>query len=133
MKGSHLMQKPRPAGYNLPKLVNLAVLLLLSRAGAEGIHGYQIKKLLSELPLTKRRPPDISGVYRALQRLETQGFLVSEAGEKVAGPERRLFKITPAGLVHLQEWVEALEEWHYEIHRLVLEARAAGIVNTVLD
>jgi DNA-binding PadR family transcriptional regulator len=127
------MRESRPAGYNLPKLLNLAVLLILSRAGEEGMHGYQIKKLLSELPLTKRRPPDISGVYRALRGLEAQGFLASEAGEKVTGPERRVFRITPAGVVHFKEWVEALEEWHYEIHSLVLEAMNAGIVSTVLE
>ena len=127
------MRKSRPAGYNLPKLLNLAVLLVISRAGEGGIHGYQTKKLLSELPLTKRRPPDISGVYRTLQRLENQGFLISEAGERVGGPDRRLFRITSAGMVHFKEWVEALEEWHYEIHRLVLEARTAGIIDTVLE
>jgi PadR family transcriptional regulator PadR len=124
---------PKPAGYNLPKLFNLAALVVLSRAGEEGVYGYQLKKLLLELPLTRRHPLDISGVYRTLKRLEKQGFLTSKVEGRPGGPERRIFKISPAGNIYLQEWIEVLEGWHYEIHRSIEAARDAGLTDIVLE
>ena len=126
------MTRPKPPVCNLPKLLNFATLIILAGAGKEGLYGYQLKKLLLELPLTRRNPPDISGVYRTLKRLEKKGFLTSKVGEKIKGPKRRIFQITPAGNIFLQEWIEVLEGWHYAIHRSIEAARDAGLTDIVL-
>jgi DNA-binding PadR family transcriptional regulator len=127
------MTPPKPATITLPKLLSFAALMNLARAGEEGVYGYQLKKLLLELPLTRRNPPDISGVYRTLKRLEKKGFLTSKVGERIKGPERRIFQITPAGNIYLQEWIQALEEWHYEIHSLMEAARDTGLTDIILE
>jgi DNA-binding PadR family transcriptional regulator len=126
------MTLPKPAGYNLPKLLNFATLMILARAGEEGVYGYQLKKLLLELSLTRRQPPDISGVNRTLKRMEKQGIITSKVGERIKGPERRIFQISLAGNIYLQEWIKVLEGWHYEIHRSIEAARDAGLTDIVL-
>jgi DNA-binding PadR family transcriptional regulator len=127
------MTPVRPTGYTLPRLVLPAALLIINGAGEAGIYGYQLKKQLLELPLTRRWPPDITGIYRVLRRLETQGFLASEVKPPEAGPARRVFRLTPAGTKYLQEWIEALEAWHFEVHRFMEAARSAGVTDIVLE
>jgi DNA-binding PadR family transcriptional regulator len=108
--GESRKEVPRPAGYTLPRLVTPAVLLLVNAAGEEGIYGYHLKKQFRDFPFTRVRPPDITGVYRVLRRLEAQGYLISEVKPPIKGPERKIFRITPEGKKYLQEWIKALED-----------------------
>jgi len=123
---------PRPPGYGLPRLVTPAVLLLINEAGEEGIYGYQLKKQFQDFPLTRLRSPDLTGIYRVLRRLESQGYLTSEIKPPLRGPGRKIFKITPEGKNYLQDWIKALEEYHFEIHQFMKAALAAKVTDIVL-
>jgi DNA-binding PadR family transcriptional regulator len=43
-------------------------------------------------------------IYSTLSRLEKQGLVVEEGVEQDGGPEKRIYSLTKAGLVELQEW-----------------------------
>lgn len=53
---------------------------------------------------------DSAAVYRVLRALEREGEVRSRWKEPVAGPARRVYEITPAGLDRLEQWADALEE-----------------------
>jgi DNA-binding PadR family transcriptional regulator len=112
--------------------VTPAALLLINAAGVEGIYGYHLKKQFRDFPLTRVRPPDITGIYRILRRLEAQGYLTSEVKPPLRGPERKIFRITPEGKKYLQDWIKALEEYHFEIHQFMQAALTAGVTDIVL-
>jgi PadR family transcriptional regulator PadR len=58
-------------------------------------------------------------LYPILTRLEQEGMLTSSWGQGEAGPGRKFFAITPAGLVALEERVE---DW------MTFTARATALV-----
>lgn len=83
-----------------PKNYLLAWLLVLLK-GSE-LHGYEIVKTLRDRFDVAADP---GTVYRALRGLEHSGCIASWWDEKELGPNRRMYRLTPAG-------VDALAEWH---------------------
>ena len=61
---------------------------------------------------------DPSLVYRVLRELEMVDFVTSEWDSNSLGPQRRVYKITPEGENHLDEWMKDLRRTRKEIEAL---------------
>ena len=80
------------------------VLLLLREAPA---HGYELLERLRPLGFPASDP---GGLYRALRSLEDEGLVHSAWERSEAGPDRRIYELTRAGIEHLHERAKELEE-----------------------
>ena len=77
------------------------LLLLLSRRSG---HGYDLQRRLERLGVVT----ESGAMYRALRRLESDGFAESTWAKSVAGPRRRSYKITNDGRRELDQLVGAI-------------------------
>ena len=91
------------------------LLFLLQRGEA---HGYSLLNGLDEFGFSRERL-DPSLIYRALRDLETRGWVDSRWGAESQGPQRRVYRILPAGRQHLTEWITDLRQTREEIDRLL--------------
>ena len=80
-----------------------AWLLLLLRDGAS--YGYELRRALAEREM--RLDPAV--MYRSLREMESAGFIASRWVASGAGPKRRVYDLTPAGLEELARIVATIE------------------------
>jgi len=85
-----------------PRELLTAWLLLL--LGREASHGYELRRLLEANGLVT----DPAAMYRVLRKLEGEGRAASFWGKSVAGPRRRLYRLTDKGLSDLDALVAAI-------------------------
>jgi poly-beta-hydroxybutyrate-responsive repressor len=85
-------------------------LLLLLRERAD--HGYDLVVRLAPLGLGEE---ESASVYRALRELERERLVRSSWQPSTAGPLRRTYELTAAGLADLASWVRALEQTRGEL------------------
>ena len=78
------------------------ILLLLRESPA---HGYDLLERLQPLGFARNDP---GGLYRALRRLERDGFVRSVWEASDAGPDRRIYELTRAGVEELHRRAKAL-------------------------
>ena len=78
-------------------------LLLLLRE--QPAHGYELLERLTAFGFDRSDP---GGLYRALRRLEGEGLVRSSWEPSVAGPDRRTYELTRAGMEHLHDQAKAL-------------------------
>lgn len=90
----------------MPKNFMLAWLLVMLHSS--DLHGYEIMKTLRERFDVNTDP---STLYRALRRLERDGYISSWWDSRECGPARRIYQITAAGHATLSLWNEALEQY----------------------
>jgi len=81
--------------------VPLTLLGLLERGPS---HGYDLKRDYDAY-FGRGRPLRYSQVYATLSRLARDGKAVAGPTEQGAGPERRRYAITEAGLADVEEWL----------------------------
>ena len=105
---------------NLYRFCEPIVLLTLARLGEA--HGYQIVSEAEQLAVT-HAGVDSGAVYRALRRLEANGYVTSSWDTTGSGPARRLCKLTPSGYEHLAEWVDVMGEVASSLGSLVKASR----------
>jgi poly-beta-hydroxybutyrate-responsive repressor len=86
-------------------------LLLLLRERSD--HGYDLVNRLRELRVVDG---DAGAVYRALRSLERHELVRSTWHTSDAGPARRTYQVTPAGLVDLDRQATLLEATHQTLH-----------------
>ena len=91
------------SGANLPRYLYPAVLAILSDAPC---HGYVVLKALSGSRFFRWNPPDQTGVYRTLGKMENEGLLQS-VHEKGEG-QKKVYAITEKGRCCLMEWIRTL-------------------------
>jgi len=103
-------------GRSLPKLVRPAALSVLAKGAS---HGYAIIEEMKRLALCGDRPPDHTGVYRALQAMETEGLIASDWEHPPSGPAKRSYKLTPKGRTCLKKWKGTLEDYRRTIDMLL--------------
>lgn len=91
----------KPAQLIQPSLL----LCLLERPS----YGYELIEQLSHFKF-HFGIPDSGTIYRNLRRLEKENYVESswQAGE--TGPAKRVYTITPQGVLLLKEWINTLEE-----------------------
>jgi DNA-binding PadR family transcriptional regulator len=69
-------------------------------------HGYELKHRYDE-HFHAGRPLPFGQVYATLARLHRDGLVDIAAVENGAGPDRKLYVITPAGVSELEDWLDA--------------------------
>jgi PadR family transcriptional regulator PadR len=101
---------------------------LLASLAAQATHGYDLKKTIESLS-GGFLVVDPGGLYRALRRLEEDGFVESAWASGDFGPQRREYKLTSAGAELLEEWVLHLRQRRDVIGSLIeaLEKARAGV------
>jgi poly-beta-hydroxybutyrate-responsive repressor len=85
-------------------------LLLLLRERSD--HGYDLVVRLAPLGLGEG---EAASVYRALRELEREQLVRSRWQPSTAGPLRRTYELTTAGVAALASWVRALEQTRAEL------------------
>lgn len=108
-----------PAGPRPGRELQAAWVLLLLERGAS--YGYELRFELAALEL-RIDPPTL---YRLLRRLEHDGWLQSRWINPIAGPRRRLYRVTPMGRRNLDE-LAALITRIRDTHGAFLRAYAAA-------
>lgn len=94
--------------------------LLAALAEQKAAHGYDLRGALAELTGGFMRV-DPASVYRALRRLEQDGFVTSTWKDGEHGPQRREYELTAEGCRHLLSWRRHLET-RERAFRAVIEA-----------
>jgi PadR family transcriptional regulator PadR len=89
----------------LPKNFLRPCLLLLLRE--QPAHGYE---LLERLRAFGFRGADPGGLYRTLRKLEDEGLVRSAWHQSDAGPQRRIYELSRAGMEELHRKAKALAE-----------------------
>lgn len=110
-------------GYNLDKLVQPNILILLAR---QDLHGYRLIQELEERGLLFGNKADKTGIYRTLKTLEGRGLLLSTWDVQGAGAAKKIYRITDAGRECLTNWVSTLEQYKAEIENIIEEAKQIG-------
>lgn len=82
------------------------LLLLLAESPA---HGYDLVTRLEPLGLPAA---DLSSHYRMLRAMERDGLIASHWEQSATGPDRRLYRLTPAGVSDLHDWGRILGSGH---------------------
>ncbi|UCE60541.1 MAG: helix-turn-helix transcriptional regulator [Phycisphaerales bacterium] len=111
------------SGKSLARLLRPAIMGTLAKGGA---HGYELAQRLREMKMFAGDLPDHAGLYRALNHMEQEGYLVSRWDTEHAGPARKIFKLTSAGRACLAQWRETLRGYRQgldELLRLLGRAR----------
>ena len=92
-----------PAESPLPRNFLRPCLLLLLRERSS--HGYDLLERLRTLGFAG---DDAGGLYRALRRLEQDGFVASVWEPSSSGPDRRAYRLTRAGTEELHRRAKQL-------------------------
>jgi len=89
-----------------PHFVNLLGSAILQRLTRRPMSGYDLKKLFTT-PVGYGWHAWDTQIYRELKRLEQAGLVRGEAQEGRAGPQRRVYSVTPAGQLALANWLQS--------------------------
>ncbi len=98
---------------------------LLSR---EELSGYDLKRWM-ERPLGHFWSAKHSQIYPELARLEGEGFVTHRVVEQIGKPDKKVYRITPAGLKALGEWVVRLPESRPVRDELTLKAYSVWLAD----
>jgi PadR family transcriptional regulator PadR len=106
---------------NLSRFVEPVVLLLLKKKGRS--YGYDLAGDLRDHALTDAEI-ERAALYRTLRQLEMNGNVSSE-WEAGGGPARRVYRLTPNGERHLEEWASVLDHVSKSMARFVQDTRGS--------
>jgi len=119
---------------NLYRFVEPVLLFLLKEKGRS--YGYELASTLREYALTDAEI-EVAALYRTLRQLEANECVTSEWDVDHGGPARRVYRLTPRGEEHLDEWVTVLDHMSKSMSRLVRAVRGksmkAGAPNPELE
>jgi DNA-binding PadR family transcriptional regulator len=101
----------------LYKLTQPAILVVLAKGP---LHGYRLAKRIGQMRMFDRQQPDVSGIYRFLKVMESQGLVVASWSVGERGPAKKSYRLTRAGEQCLKRWIQTLED-----HRRSLNACCA--------
>ena len=105
----------------LYRFVEPILLYLLKKRGQA--YGYELIGELNEHALTDSTI-ERGAVYRTLRTLELNGNVVSDWDVSGTGPARRKYRLTPCGEIHLEEWVEVLDNLSHSMANFIKEVAA---------
>lgn len=106
-----------PAEPKLPGEMLMANLLALLR-GWSG-YGYELAQRLEDAGFARQNS---GSLYRTLRQMEGLGLISSFWDTSAAGPARRMYSLTKAGQLFLDNWISALD-----FHRRVLDLYLGGM------
>ena len=98
-------------------------IMILQSLRLQPMHGYALVKHI------KRVSDDLlqveeGSLYPALQRMLREGLLESEAGTSAKGRPTRIYRVTEAGIRHLERQVSSFEKMFAGITRVLAVAKA---------
>ncbi len=98
-------------------------LMILQSLRLRPMHGYALAKHIKQVSDDLLKIEEGS-LYPALQRLLREGLLESEAGISAKGRPTRIYRVTDAGLRHLEQEVSSFEKMFAGITRVLAVAKA---------
>ncbi|MGA2729800.1 MAG: PadR family transcriptional regulator [Terracidiphilus sp.] len=98
-------------------------LMILQSLRFRPMHGYALVKHIKQVSGDLLQVEEGS-LYPALQRLLREGLLESEAGTSAKGRPTRIYRVTAAGLRHLEQEVSSFEKMFAGITRVLAVAKA---------
>lgn len=101
---------------NLYRFVEPVVLLLLKQKGQS--YGYDLSTEIADYALTDAEI-ERAALYRTLRNLEKNGNVTSAWDTDDSGPARRVYRLTPQGEAHLNEWAVVLAHMAKSMSRFV--------------
>ena len=109
------------SGKSLDRMLRPAVLTVLCDQ-TQGLHGYAIEKELQVFRFFQHQPPDYTGLYRLLKRMEIEGLLSSTKKDSQAGPSKRIYRLTDRAKECLSHWLDSLIEYQEMLDDLLRRA-----------
>jgi PadR family transcriptional regulator, regulatory protein PadR len=82
--------------------------ILLALHRQDGLHGYELTKIVKGYMDELGVGLNITGLYRHLNHLEKRGMLVSEWDTRNRGPAKRNYYLTEDGRKCLWRWIQTL-------------------------
>jgi PadR family transcriptional regulator PadR len=98
-------------------------MLILQSIRVKPMHGYALVKHIKAVSDNLLQVEEGS-LYPALQRMLKEGWVDSEVGVSAKGRPTRIYRLTDAGLRHLEEEVSSFEKMFDGITRVLAVARA---------
>ena len=98
-------------------------LMILQSLRLRPMHGYALVKHIKQVSENLLEVEEGS-LYPALQRMLREGWLDSEAGTSAKGRPTRIYRVTAAGLRHLEHEVSSFEKMFAGITRVLAAAQA---------
>lgn len=99
--------------------------ILLTLYDHEGIHGYELKKVIKGYMEDLGISINITGLYRHLRLMEKRGVVSSEWDTPNNGPAKRLYYLTESGKECLWRWMQTL---HIQLELIARFLDKAGSV-----
>src|SRR5262249_10853080 len=79
--------------------------ILLGMLSSQAMSGYDLKQQLDKSLSPCYDSPAKSQIYGELRRLTRQGWATATEGPQTHRPDKRVYRITPAGRAALQQWL----------------------------
>src|SRR5579864_9322224 len=98
-------------------------MMILHSLRLKPMHGYALVKHIKQVSDDLLQVEEGS-LYPALQRMLKEGWLESEVGTSAKGRPTRIYRLTDAGLRHLEDEVSSFEKMFAGINRVLDVARA---------
>jgi len=97
-------------------------IMILQSLRLRPMHGYALVKHIKQVSDDLLRVEEGS-LYPALQRMLKEGWLEAETGTSVKGRPTRIYRLTDAGLSHLEDEVVSFEKMFEGFTRVLAAAR----------
>jgi transcriptional regulator len=98
-------------------------IMILQSLRLRPMHGYALVKHIKQVSEDLLQVEEGS-LYPALQRMLREGWLVAKTGISAKGRPTRVYRLTPAGLRHLEDEVVSFEKMFAGISRVLAFAKA---------
>jgi PadR family transcriptional regulator PadR len=97
--------------------------MILQSLRLQPMHGYALVKHIRQVSGNLLQVEEGS-LYPALQRMLKEGWLESETGTSAKGRPTRIYRLTEAGIRHLEREVSSFEKMFDGIFRVLAVAKA---------
>ena len=98
-------------------------IMILQSLRRKPMHGYALVKHIKQVSDDQLQVEDGS-LYPALQRMLREGWLEAEAGISAKGRPTRIYRLTAAGIRHLEKEVISFKKMFAGITRVLTAAKA---------
>src|ERR1700729_1082200 len=98
-------------------------MMILQSLRLRPMHGYALVKHIKQVS-DEMLQVEEGSLYPALQRMLKEGWLDSEAGVSAKGRPTRIYRLTDAGIGHLEQEVSSFEKMFTGITRVLAVAKA---------
>ena len=97
-------------------------MMVLQSLRHQPMHGYRLVRHIQQVSDDLLQIEEGS-LYPALQRMLREGWLESEMGTSAKGRPTRIYRLTAAGIRHLEQELSSFEKMFNGIHRVLAVAK----------